>query len=218
MRKSVFFASLAAAFALVACNPERSPQADASNGCPAEWKPEAGTRLVASLPTDSGMHGLWNPEAFKAVCDFDTWARNFVEERDIRRHIAAGAFVPIYVHSDGAPLIDVRVGSAQAPATYEPVAQARVERRSQPYLLVSSGMVGISGIEYINAYSDDGARFLKLPAGRWVAEILEVEPQEGLDKELADKVPNFVVLLNPEPAQRPDYSQDVDTFSQSAPR
>ncbi|HYP70882.1 MAG TPA: hypothetical protein VEP93_08335 [Variovorax sp.] len=217
MRQHVL-AALLAAFTLAACSPERGPQADASNGCAVEWKAQAGTSLVASLPTDSGMHGLWNPEAFKAVCDFDAWAHNFVEERDIQRHIAAGAFVPIYVHADGAPLIDLRVGSAQAPAVFDPGTQARVERRSRPYLLVSNGMVGVSGIEYINAYSDEGARFLNLPAGRWVAQVLEVEPQDGLDKQLADKVPNFVVLLNPEPAQRPDYSQDVDTFSQAAQR
>jgi len=207
------FAALLAALLLAACSPDRSPQADAQTACAPEWQPEPGTTLLASLPTDSGMHGLWDPQRFRTLCDFDAWARNFVDDQDIRRHIASGAFVPIYVQSDGVALIEVRVGSAQAPASFDPGAQARIERRSSPYLFVSQGMVGVSGIEYINAYSGDASRFLALPPGRWVAEVLQVEPQEGLDSQLADRVPNFVVLLNPEPAQGPPhYSQDVDTF------
>ena len=102
-----------------------------------------------------------------------------------------------------------------APATFAPGAQTRVERRSSPYLFVSKGMVGVSGIEYINGYSADASRILELPPGRWVAEVLQVEPQEGLDRQLADRVPNFVLLLNPEPAQPPRYSPDADTFGQA---
>lgn len=217
--RSPFLVALLATLLLGACSPDRgSPQAIAPNDCTVEWKPESGTTLAASLPTDSGMHGLWDPDAFKNICDFDSWARNFVENADIQRHIAAGSFVPIYVHSDGAPLIELRVGSAQVAATFEPGTQTRVERRSKPYLFVSTGMVGISGIEYINGYSSDGSRFLGLPTGRWTVEVLEVEPQDELDKQLADKVPNFVVLLNPEPAQRPQYRQNVDTFDQASRR
>lgn len=158
------------------------------------------------------MHGLWDPEAFQNICEFDQWEKQFLQNAAIERNIGAGAFVPIYVHSDGAPLFDLRVGTTQRPAHFDSGAVATITKRSKPYLFVSRGAMGLSGIEYINGMADESRRFVALAPGRWVVEILEVQPRDGLDKLAAEKVPNFVALINPEPVQPPPYSKTVETF------
>lgn len=204
---------LGLAAALAGCSPEPSERrAEAAATCSPQWTPQQGSTLRGSFPTDSGMHGLWSPEAFRTICDFKSWEKNFVDDKDIERHIAAGRFVPIYVHSDGNPLIEVRLGLGGAMARFDPGADALVVRRSKPYLYASSGAFAVSGIEYINGSFKEHPRMLALPAGRWVVDVLEIDPRPGLDSKIADQVPNFVVLVNPEPAAAPSYRTSVETF------
>jgi len=172
---------------------------------------EDGNTLRAVLPTDSGMHALWDPEAFRSVCSFETWEQALLKKDGIRRHIQAGAFVPIYVHSDGSPLIEVRVGTATGPAAYDQ-ASAKILRRSGAYLFKSEGALAVSGIEYIGGEPKESARALKLPPGRWSVVILEVEAIAGTPKDIAKTIPDFVALVNPEPVSTPTYRQTEETF------
>ncbi|BBA32061.1 putative uncharacterized protein [Methylocaldum marinum] len=50
------------------------------------------------------MHGLWSPEAYREVGERN-WEAHFVEDEALEVHIKRGEFVPIYVHSNGSPVI-----------------------------------------------------------------------------------------------------------------
>lgn len=188
------------------------PQVSAVQTCVPQWTVETGSVLRASLPTDSGMHGLWDPEAFRSICDFDSWAREFLNDESIEKHIVAGAFVPIYVHADGRPLIEVRIGSLETPARFSDEVEASASRRSKLYLFVSHGVLGVSGVEYIGGGLSHGARAIELKPGRWQVEILEVQPRPTLEASAANRVPNFVALVNPESQGRVEYRRTVETF------
>src|SRR5579862_146009 len=66
------------------------------------------TLIRDTFATDSGMLGLWSPSAFTHIHDFDEWEKEFVKDADIERHIISHAFVPIYIHSDGRFVCEVR--------------------------------------------------------------------------------------------------------------
>ena len=67
------------------------------------------TRLRRAYATDSGMYAIWEPTAFSGVHDYATWEEQLLNDPDIERHIGAGHFVPINVHSDGISEIEVRI-------------------------------------------------------------------------------------------------------------
>jgi len=94
----------------------------------------AGPVLRAAYATDSGMHGLWSRTAYAGIGAGDTgsWAEHFIDVANRDAHIAKGDFVPIYVHSDGAPVIELRSGRAGAPATLSGEERGRVAARSAP--------------------------------------------------------------------------------------
>ena len=48
---------------------------------------------------------------FYKICDYDSWEKELLDNSDLVRHIRGGRFVPIYVHTDGTPVIELRVGS-----------------------------------------------------------------------------------------------------------
>lgn len=62
------------------------------------------------------MHGLWSPEAYRDVGERN-WEAHFVEDEALEVHIKRGEFVPIYVHSDGSPVIEARVAPSSLPLT-----------------------------------------------------------------------------------------------------
>lgn len=202
----------AVVLALTACTRQPVEEAPFPN-CPGSFKASGEAGIKAVLPTDSGMHGLWDPSAFGQVCTFKQWEKLFVENPAIERSIAAGSFVPIYVHSDGAPMFEVRVGSANAPSTISDKELPMVRQKSQSYLFVSHGLLSLSGIEYIHGFQDAHAiSTIELPQGRWVAQVVELEaPQDANGKPTSD-VPDLLILLNPEGQTPAAYRRSVETF------
>ncbi len=94
------------------------------------------SHLIAALPTDSGMHALWDSTSFSHICDYDDWEKEILDNADIERHISNGAFVPIYVHSDGTPSIELRVGN---------ISQVEyIKERERPWVVVKLSLIYLS--------------------------------------------------------------------------
>ena len=179
--------------------------------CPRPAVIENATGIKAVIGTDAGMHGLWDPKAFAHICDLALWEKTFVKNEGIEDYIRRGSFVPIYIHSDGAPLFEVRVGAAAKPAASTAEEQRWATQISAPYLFQSNGALALSGIEYINGGPTPDARIIALPQGRWTVTILMLEPpRDPAGKN--DRVPNFLVLVNPESGAAPQYRLSVETF------
>jgi hypothetical protein len=174
----------------------------------------AGPVLRGAYVTDSGMHGLWSRTAYADV-DYGNWAEHFIDQASLGAHIAKGDFVPVYVHSDGVPVIELRSGRAGAPAALSGEERGRVRARSDPYLFVSDGAVNVSGIEYVNGDPDPYVGAMRLPEGRWTAVVYFLEWPESRSGEAGSHPPDFVVTLNPEVGS-PRYRRSVETFSREA--
>jgi hypothetical protein len=169
--------------------------------------------IHAVLPTDSGMHGIWDPQAFKNVCSQAVWEKSFIENRDIEVFIKAGSFVPMYVHSDGAPLIHVRIARNNAKAALLTSEKQYVAKESDEYLFVSTGALAVSGIEYIGRLAPMAAKMTPLGVGRWSVRVVEMNAPHSPDGKSSPDVPDFVVLVNPESSPAANYRQSVETFN-----
>ncbi|NBR28966.1 MAG: hypothetical protein EBT83_11245 [Betaproteobacteria bacterium] len=197
---------------LAACSREPATfQGQRFPGCPRPAVIENARGIKAVLGTDAGMHGLWDPKAFAELCDFSAWEKIFVRNETIEEYVRRGSFVPLYIHSDGAPLFEVRVGETGFPAAPTAEEQRWATKVSAPYLFQSNGALALSGIEYINGSAAPDARTIALPAGRWTITVLLLEPPRD-PAGLHDRVPNFLVLANPESGTSLQYRWSVETF------
>ena len=186
-------------------------QHESTDQCQTKPTIEKGNRLIAVLPTDSGMHGLWDAESFGHICSARAWEKEFLQNSSIERNIEQGIFVPINVYSDGAPSIELRTGTKQTPADVLPEEKQWIKASSKPYLFNSKGSVTVSGIEYIGGLADDSARTLELSAGKWsvVVHYLEADEAERSEDDLYP--PDFLLIINPE--NNPlEYRKSVHTF------
>ena len=134
---------------------------------PQRAQADSGLQIVGVLPTDSGMHAVWDRGHFNGVVDYDTWEAELLHDADIERHIADGHFVPINIHADDAYAIAVRFDSVTLPALSGDEIR-RVVVASEPYVFNSKGRIDVSGIEYV-AEVPDQTRTLSavVPAGRY---------------------------------------------------
>jgi hypothetical protein len=161
--------------------------------------------------TDAGMCGLWRPEHFADVSSVGAWEDSVSDPAALEGHIRVGAFVPLNVGGDGAFQVTVRAGERTA----------REERytlvSSEPYLLVSSGLLAVGGLEQVGTYGG-GAEEIPFPSGRYVARVhlldWKSEPgsmaDDGTPTESA--LPDFVVEIHPEAKQASAYRTSVETF------
>ncbi|SDF46627.1 hypothetical protein SAMN05216553_101767 [Lentzea fradiae] len=172
------------------------------------------------IATDAGMFCLWSPASFGDVVDYDTWESALLEDDDIKRHITAGAFVPVNIYSDGAFRVLARVGSASATAGLTERERRYLFVASEPYLFVTAGGAKISGIEHVGAEPDDGLDVALAP-GRWSVTVAlidwDAEPgQEDVGGRPAPTaLPDFTLLINPETSTG-GYRTEVDTFDRRA--
>ena len=167
--------------------------------------------------TDSGMFGLWDPASFRGVVDYHTWDAAIGEDERIQQHVAAGAFVPININSDGAFSACLQVGSPYEPSGLT-AREARYEMvRSEPYLFVSSGEAWISGIERVGSPDEHGFAVV-VPNGRWIVTVHLVDWAAEPGSVATDGGPgpdalvDFVLLLKPERSVRFPYSTRLVTF------
>lgn len=172
----------------------------------------------SAVATDAGMLALWDAQHFSGVVDYDTWEPELFEDEDVARHVQAGALVPINLRSDGAWQVVVRIGTAvqRAELTARELPYQLVA--SLPYLYVSTGSVRLSGIEAIEAELQRGVVELPLSAGRYTVTVNLVdwgkEPgsQDASGEPTPTALPDFVVLINPDDGEHPDYRLHVETF------
>jgi hypothetical protein len=207
---SVLF--MAALELLAACSRPEQTETLASKDCPSQLVPTDPADIRAPLPADSGMHAIWDPHAFKDVCSFEAWEKKFIQDGDIEASIKVGKFVPIYVHSDGTPLISVRVGRNGSRATLTQAETQHVQKESDEYLFVSQGVLAVSGIEYIGGLAPAAARLAPLEKGRWSVRVLDLAAPRGPDGKASPEIPDFVVLVNPESLPAPKYRESAETF------
>jgi hypothetical protein len=164
--------------------------------------------ITATLPTDSGMHLIWDREQFRGVSDYETWSQELEEDPDIARHIALGHVVPINIHSDGAWAIKLRIDPDQTPSLTEDE-QHRVVVSSMPYLFVCGVEMCVSGIEHVSG-EPETRRVLtaNVQPGRYEATVHLLDYDDIQPK--TDAHPDFIVLLGP--VRSTSFRRSIDTF------
>lgn len=167
-------------------------------------------------PTDCGMHCVWDQAAFSAVHDYDSWAKELLEDSDIAKHIAAGHFVPLNIGSDGAMEVEVRIGTPGSPAALNDRETKYLIVKSQPYCLRTKGPVGVSGLEHVAGSPVAGVGKVSLPPGEYAVTVhliaWDEEPGMQTDNGPAKgALPDFVVLVNPS-TPGTQYRTQVKTF------
>jgi hypothetical protein len=140
-----------------------------------------------------------------------------LREIDItRRHVRAGEFVPINVGGDGAFEIAVR-GRVGPSAVSEREERYRLVS-SEPYLLISHGMLELGGLESVGNYS--GAEKIEIPltAGRYsvIIHLIDWKAEPGAadstGKPTANALPDFVIVFSDAQSVDAAYRSKVDTF------
>jgi hypothetical protein len=148
------------------------------------------------------MHALWSPDAFKSVSDYDSWAVELEEDKDVRRHVRKGSLVPINVGGDCVAEIELRVGPLGGGLTSRE--QRYLVVTSKPYRLVSHGRIAVGGLEHVEATASRPARSAALPSGEWsvVIHLLAWDDEPGAKtksgKPSSKALPDYLVILSSE--------------------
>jgi predicted DNA-binding WGR domain protein len=160
-----------------------------ADGAPPVAAPRGPTAMRAVCTTDAGIVALWAAGAFDAITDHESWERALLDDADIALRISEGRIVPLSTGSDGAFDVELRIGDELSPAE-----KGALEQRSEPYALVVSAGVVLSGIEFVHREPDPNTtRSFALPEGRWAARVHALSGKK--------KTPNVLVLLSPAPAE-----------------
>jgi hypothetical protein len=173
--------------------------------------------VTGVIATDAGILGIWAPASFSDIIDYDSWESALLEEDDIARHVAVGAFVPVSIGGDGAFSVLARVGSDSVPARLSERERQCLFISSEPYLLATVGGAVISGIEHVGAGVSEGMH-VPLSAGRWSVTISVIEwdaepgQKDDAGRPASTALADFTVLLNPEQAAAGEYRTRVRTF------
>lgn len=163
------------------------------------------------------MHCLWSDAAFSEVHDYDAWEKELLDDADIERHIRAGDFVPIYIHSDGVAEIEVRIGNVAVPAALSDREAKYLTVVSEAYLFRSRGSLCVSGIEDVSAEPDEATGIVTLPAGEYKATVslLAWDEEPGMKDAQGNArpgaLPDFLVLVNPR-GKETNFRTSVETF------
>jgi hypothetical protein len=180
-----------------------------------------GTETSSVVFTDAGMLALWDTARFSGVVDYDSWEAELLDDEDLIGHIDAGELVPITVASDGMWQVLVRTGTAAEPARLTGRENRYLRSTAEPYLLISTGEVRLSGLEAIGVDLLERTTEFGLPAGRYMvrAHLIDWASEPGSRKDtgepLPHALPDFVILVDPEQGQ-PTYRACVESFDEPA--
>ncbi len=168
--------------------------------------------------TDAGMCAMWNPSRFTSVVDYDTWERELQADGDLLRHVRQGDLVPVNLGFDSRFDFTVRTGPLDQAALTEREARY-LAVSSEPYLYVADGELCLSGLEHVNADPQPHTTTrVPLAPGRYqvTVHLLDWEAESGAKDEAgqptAQALPDFVVLVSPEPTPGPSYRVRLETF------
>ena len=179
-------------------------------------------QLRGAFRTDSGMFGVWDSKHFSDINGYDDWEEEFLEDVDIQRHITAGHFVPINIHSDGAFEFEVRVGTTESPSELSSREKQYLTVSSRAYLFRSTGELNISGIEFVEATPGSNVGKLQIPSGDHTVTVhliaWDEEPgaRDAQGNPTAQALPDFVILLNQSDSTAQSYRTEVQTFEEPA--
>lgn len=197
---------------VVSCSAHCAQHKGNNNHCPSALMVEQHDSILDEFNTDTGMHGLWDFQSFKQICSNPEWESNFVESGSIRKLIKRGAFVPIYVFSDGSPVIELRIGAQQKHAKLSSTEQGLVAHQSEPYLFISNGSVSVSGIEFIRGNVTEDVKSAYLKTGRWTVIVYLMHHEHSPQTNTGVSSKHFIVTINPETKKLP-YRETEATFS-----
>ena len=179
-------------------------------------------QLRGAFRTDSGMFGVWDSNHFSNIHDYDEWEAELLEDADIQRHIIAGHFVPINVHSDGVFEFEVRIGAIESPGGLSSREHQYLAATSNAYLFRSTGELNVSGIEFVEATPRGNVGTLEIPSGDYTVTVHLItwgeEPgaKDAQGNPTAKALPDFVVLLSRSGSTAQVYRTEVNTFEEPA--
>lgn len=168
---------------------------------------------TSPVRTDAGMFALWQPEAFSAVADIDSWESQVAEDSALTSHVEAGEFVPINIGMDGAFGFTVRVGTGDLLSDRE---REYVAVTSEAYRLAARGAVFLSGLEQVGSQPREAVRVPTTP-GDWAVTIQFVDwsAEPGFVDEdgnpLEGALSDFVIEVRPAEANQ-QFRRALETF------
>jgi hypothetical protein len=174
------------------------------------------TEVSGCTQTDAGMHALWAPEHFGAIVDYESWDATLGDDDSLHPYVRAGLLVPISL-GDGAWQFVVRIGTSSRPAVPTDREADYLVVASEPYLLLSSGLLYLGGLEHVAAHPGEYVLRVRTPPGRYevTVHLIEWASEPGARTTTGHAaegaLPDLVVLLNPTEEER-DYRDDLDTF------
>jgi hypothetical protein len=152
--------------------------------------------------TGAGWCCIWDPAAFTHITDEDAHFDALIDEDGLARTIAAGRIVPINDEADGGYDIGIRVvDDASAP----PEADCATEV-SQPYKLLTTGEICVSGMEFVGHPTDSTVHRLTIPSGKYVATVYNLDDGTGDSRQF------LAVLRLVRDGEEIDFCDHDDTF------
>ncbi|MEU1051926.1 hypothetical protein ABZ397_05105 [Streptomyces sp. NPDC005876] len=170
-----------------------------------------------AVATSAGLFGVWRASAFDHVNELDQWENEVAEDSALERQISVGAFVPINIGGNGA--FQVAVRGVEAPGNLSQRERSYLLVSSDPYLLVSDGVLELGGLESVGNYAGGEKVKIRLDNGRYAAIVHLVDWQaepggRGLDgNPSAGALPDFIVEIFAEVPGGLKYRTKVETFN-----
>ncbi|WP_134715054.1 hypothetical protein [Saccharomonospora xinjiangensis] len=170
-----------------------------------------------AVATSAGLFGVWCASAFNHVNELSQWESEIADDSALERQISDGSFVPINVGGDGSFQFVVR--GTEAPGSLSERERSYLLISSEPYLLVSDGLLELGGLEAVGNYS--GASKVKIPldSGRYAAVVHLVDWQAEPGSRRAggnpsvSALPDFIVEIFVDFHSELKYRTKVETFN-----
>lgn len=169
-----------------------------------------------AVATSAGLFGVWRASTFDHIDELDQWEDEVAEDSALERQISVGAFVPINIGGNGA--FQVAVRGVEDPGNLSERERSYLLVSSDPYLLVSDGVLELGGLEAVGNYTDAEKVEIRLDNGRYAAVVHLVDWQaepgsRGADgKPSAGALPDFIVEIFAEVQGGLKYRTKVETF------
>lgn len=174
-------------------------------------------QISRTVRTDAGLCAIWQTDYFVETGNPDDWDDWASDDELLVQAISAGAVVPVGVGADGVFEVLIRWNFSGSGLTEREGRHVLVS--SEPYLLASSGVLYIGGLEEAGDLPGRDTNRIELPTGRysvvvhlvdWKAEDESVGP-DGSPREGA--LPDFVVEIRAEGGAGNSYRTKSATFS-----
>lgn len=169
-----------------------------------------------AVATNAGLFGIWRASAFDHVNELDEWEGEVSEDSALERQISVGAFVPINIGGNGAFQIAMR--GVESPGRLSERERSYLLISSEPYLLISGGMLELGGLESVGNYAGGEKVEIPLDSGRYSVVVHLVDWQaepggRGPDgNPSAGALPDFIVEIFADVHDEPKYRTKVETF------